>query len=561
MTITIPGEEEQLWLIDDADFDRLSLEDQQEYLRLLEAELNVWTLDPTPRGKLAHLLAGKVDWLLCGGAAGGGKSETLAFHAWELDKKIPGHHSLVLRTSLPELRRSFILRTIVRYAQTGDDKIAKLRSIDNVKAWWWENGSVQEFGYCSRDADVGQFLSAEYDLVCFDESTQFSPYMITMILGRLRTTRAKAARGARPHALLASNPGDIGHPWHYDLFIEPTEYGQWIVVLDISEGMHDADGNVDWDKCRIVDRIPCPTTIEEALAFELHTDPETQLSIGFVPFKATDNPMLDPSVRKGLNALPELERRQKRDGDWDTFVGKYFTTFERDIHVIEPFTVPASWDHAIGLDHGWSAPYAAVFGAWDEDGNCYIWEEDYEIKLTPREQAARVLAKLDRIDADGKKYRIKPRRRVADPAVFSTKGEGKASIGEQWRAAGLACSPAQNARVDGWMNVLEYLHRPILDDARRGPPKVFIFNTCRNLIREITNAMADPGDHEDVDTRGSDHALDAWRYLLATRPRKGDSRRKKKADVPSSRLEQIRQREIDRIRKSGEARARRLGLN
>lgn len=558
--------EEQLdlqgWLLDPEDFETLTPEDQQVYLHLLDAELRKWSLDKTPRAKLAHLLAHKVDWLLCGGAAGGGKSEALAYHAWELDRNIAGHHSLVLRTSLPELRRSFILRTIVRFAQTGDDKRAKYANKDNVKAWWWDNGSITEFGYCNRDDDVGQFLSAEYDLVCFDESTQFSPYMLTMILGRLRTTTDKAARGARPHAILATNPGDRSHEWHKDLFVDPTEEGRYIVVYDISDGMTTDDGQIDWERCKIVNRIPCPQTEKELADLHIESDPEKHLVIAFVPFRSTDNPFLDPSVRKGLNALPETERRQKRDGDWTAFTGRFFTSFERDIHIIDPFEVPDSWDHRIALDHGHAAPFACVFGAWDSDGNCYIYDECYEARLTPQEQAAKVLTKLQFVNDKGRVQQRRLRRSVADPAVFGTKGEGR-SIAVQWADAGLRVEPASNPRIDGWANVREYLHRPLVTDAlgneTRGQPKLFIFSSCRNLIRELANVRQDAHRPEDVDTRGDDHAIDALRYLLMTRPRR-IRKQSGPNGVPLVGLEAVRAKHLEKARRVTASQLRRMGI-
>lgn len=550
------------WLLDPHEFELLPPEDQNLYLRLVEAELRRWSLDKTPRAKMAHLLAHKVDWLLCGGAAGGGKSEALAYHAWDLDRRIPGHHSLVLRTSLPELRRSFILRTIVRFAQTGDDKNSKYANKDNVKAWWWNNGSITEFGYCNRDDDVGQFLSAEYDLVCFDESTQFSPYMLTMILGRLRTTSDKAARGARPHAILATNPGDRSHEWHKELFVDPTEFGEFIVVYDISDGMTTDEGLIDWERCKIVNRIPCPKTEAEIESLHIASDPEKHLVVAFVPFRSTDNPYLDPSVRKGLNALPETERRQKRDGDWTAFTGRFFTSFDRDVHIVDPFEVPESWDHRVALDHGHAAPFAAIFGAWDSDGDVYIYDECYEARLTPQEQAQRVLSKMAYQDDKGRIKTRKMRRQVADPAVFGTKGEGR-SIAIQWADHGLRVEPAANARIDGWANVREYLHRPIVTDAEgnevRGQPKMFVFSSCRNLIRELSNARQDSKRPEDVDTRADDHAIDALRYLLMTRPRR-ERKQRVPNGVPFVGLEAMRQQHLERARRTSRAQLRRLGI-
>ena len=52
-----------------------------------------------------------------------------------------------------------------------------------------------------------------------------------------------------------------------------------------------------------------------------------------------------------------------------------------------------------------------------------------------------------------------------------------------------------------------------------GRPRLQIFNTCPNLIRELQSIPLDKSNPEDVDTHASDHAYDALRYLIMSRPR------------------------------------------
>ena len=55
-----------------------------------------------------------------------------------------------------------------------------------------------------------------------------------------------------------------------------------------------------------------------------------------------------------------------------------------------------------------------------------------------------------------------------------------------------------------------------------GRPKLQIFSNCPNLARELQSIPLDKSNPEDVDTKAQDHAYDALRYLIMSRPRIND---------------------------------------
>lgn len=487
-------------LLSDEEFASLSSPEQDEYLKLLEEDLSAWSLAGNDRQLRANTLLGKVDWLLYGGAAGGGKSELLAYHVNELSLTLPGHRSLLVRTSLPELRRSLIIRTQVRYAQLKSPAI--LRSIDNVKGWWYDNGSIIEYGYCSRDEDVGQFMSAEYDFIGFDEATQFTPYQMLMISGRLRTSKKMAASGVRTHVMFATNPGDRGHTFLYQMLVTPTHYGKFAVVYDVSEG---------FDNPTIVRQVELPNDLEELKKVEIDHDPNIHLVVAFVPSTVVDNPYIDPTYKKHLSMLPETERRQKLLGDWDTFTGQYFSEYQRDVHVVEPFPIPPSWQRYRGIDFGTANPFCCLWGAIDPaDGTFYIYREAYAKNLTASEQA-RLIKKIS-IDENDRPESIT--LSVIDPSTFSNIAGTGTTVAGQYQSIGVICVRAKNARVGGWQNVRRYLAPSPVD----GVVRLKIFNNCINLNRTLPLMRHDKINPEDLNTRDEDHAVDALRYLLGCRP-------------------------------------------
>ena len=83
-----------------------------------------------------------------------------------------------------------------------------------------------------------------------------------------------------------------------------------------------------------------------------------------------------------------------------------------------------------------------------------------------------------------------------------------------YNSLGIAVTKAKNARIAGWQNVRRYLQ----PNQVTGEPKLKVFSTCENLLRTLPAMRHDKTNVEDIDTDDEDHAVDALRYLLATRP-------------------------------------------
>ena len=469
------------------------------YEQLLEAEAKDWVL--TPRQQMAEDLAGQVDCLLYGGAAGGGKTDWLVWHADQLSRRYPGHSTLALRRTFPQLKDSLMRRSIEKIDQDGADyKVGE-------KEWVYDNGSTIRFGYCDAEDDYRHYLSAEYDCVLFEELTEFSRLQFQMLRSRCRTTARKRAMGIRPHVAAATNPGQVGHEWVKDFFVKATNHGERIATQTI-----------------------------EALG------QRKELTVGFVPARVSDNPHIDPDYIFNLASLPDIQRRQYLDGDWDIFEGQYFTEWSNDVHVVPPFAVPPFWHRIRGLDYGFAAPFCCLWGAIDPDGNIWIYREAYSKGLTATEQGKVVVERSTMRDGEA----VRPEKidySVADPSIWNRTGTGL-SIAQQYQAAGLHCRKAMNARVDGWSRVRDWL-RASPDPANpRFGPTLRVFSTCENLIRTLPLMIFDDTHPEDLDTNLEDHAADALRYLLMSRPRHPLAQQRKAGTLDEKVWEQVRQHDL-----------------
>lgn len=449
------------------------------YIALLEAEAADWNL--TPRQQRAEDLSNEVDVLLYGGAAGGGKTDWLVWHADQMSRKHPGHTTLALRRTFPQLKDSLIRRSVEKIDQ------ADARYLVGEKEWTYENGSTIRFGFCDNEDDYRHYLSAEYDLILFEELTEFSELQFKMIRSRCRTTRRKRARGIRPHVVAATNPGQIGHEWVKTYFVQATNYGRDVAQLEI-----------------------------KALG-------QTKtITVGFVPAKVSDNPHIDPDYIFNLAGLPDIQKRQYLDGDWDIFEGQYFGEWSADKHVRQPFRIPEHWTRIRGYDYGYAAPFCCLWAAIDPDRNIYIYREAYHKGMTASEQG-KLCVDLSMMTTEiGTPQPEKIHRTAADPSIWAKGGTG-VSIAQQLRMSGMHVSRAMNARIDGWNRVRDWLRATDTRELANGQPdphfgpRLYVFSTCTNLVRTLPVMIHDKKHPEDLDTDLEDHAVDALRYLLMDR--------------------------------------------
>lgn len=413
---------------------------------------------PTPRQRLFHSCP--ADIILYGGAAGGGKSEALLWEAFMQMVETPGIRGLILRRTFPELNRSLIQRSLAKFPRE------VCRYVASEKSWYFNNGSVLEFGYCEREADVYQYQSAEYSFIGFDELTHFTyaqwDYLVN---SRLRSS----VPGAWPRVRAASNPGNVGHAWVKSLFIDGKE------------------PDVVWEDHR-------------------------SRKYAFIPAKVQDNPYLlqnDPQYIARLEDLDEKWRRALLDGDWDVFAGQFFDKWDPSVHVLdEHFDPPKHWPRFRALDWGFAKPYSVGWYAVTPSGALYRYRELYgwggQPNVGSRETADEVARKIVEIERESGEYNLVG---VADNQIWASGRDTGKSIAETFQDYGIVWVPANKDRISGW----DQCRQRLAVDPKDGP-RFFVSPRCEHFIRTIPTLVHSESKPEDLDTEGEDHVADEWRY-------------------------------------------------
>ena len=332
--------------------------------------------------------------------------------------------------------------------------------------WTFSNGSIIEFGYLAREQQVYLYLGTEWDVIRIDESTMIPWDSIAFLRTRLR--------GATPlprSMKFSTNPGNIGHMWFKNRFVDP---------------------------------VP---------PFHIFTgaDKTTRL---YIPSSVYDNKALmknDPGYVKRLEALPDENQKQMYlHGNWNIAAGAFFTEFDRRLHVVEPFDVIKDKDVKLyrSIDYGldmlacyWYAvlPKSSV----NPHGSIFVYRELCAPDLTISEAARRIR------EATPQNEHIIAT--FAPPDVLrnrdSTTGRNQGDIFAQY---GLSLTESNNDRKAGWIAVKEFLK--IRDGGR---PILKIFSNCTSIIKHLPMLIHDDKNYGDVKTEPHliTHSPDSLRYF------------------------------------------------
>ena len=230
----------------------------------------------------------------------------------------------------------------------------------------------------------------------------------------------------------------------------------------------------------------------------------------FISAKLQDNPYLmqTDDYMVMLSSLPDVQRKQFLEGDWEAFEGSAFPEFNRDIHVIQPFEIPRNWIKFRACDWGYSSPACCLWIAIDHDNYLYVYRELYTTKTTADIFARKVL-ELE--------YGEHMHYGVLDSSTWAKRGDVGPSIAETMIAEGCRWRPSDRSpksRVNGKLE----LHKRLYVDPDIQYPGIFVFSNCVNLIRTLPLLPTDKNNPEDVDTHAEDHAYDALRYGVMSRP-------------------------------------------
>lgn len=189
--------------------------------------------------------------------------------------------------------------------------------------------------------------------------------------------------------------------------------------------------------------------------------------------------------------------------------GMYFNEFNKQIHVMKPFTIPSHWKRYIAMDYGLDM-LAVLWIARDEQGNAYVYKELHKSDLIIAE-AAEEIKKAN----NGEHYECI----FAPKDLWNRRQETGKSVADIFAGNQMPLVQTNVNRIAGWLATKEWLRVIETRDIENGEPirtsKLKIFNNCIHLIKYLPQIQKDEKNINDtaLEPHYLTHICDALRYF------------------------------------------------
>lgn len=420
---------------------------------------------------------------LYGGAAKGGKSHSLRNTMHYFGLQYETLRMLLIRNTLGQLEENHIERLQYDlpdewYSYNGQKYLVR-----------YCTGAQLRFAYGQTRAEFKNRLGNEYDIIGVDEGVTVSMELILLLRSRL----AASTKGFIPFIMITTNPGDPSAA------VDSTRALKSYFI--------DKDFNVKFPK------LVNPQ------------NPYDPTKVLFIPANVFDNPLLierDPGIIDRLSKLPPADRARYFEGNWDTHEGQYFSMWNVEVHVIDPFEIPNDWRKQGGGDYGNVTCMEMV--ARNLDGDYFFYAEhttDGGLGTTAAAQSCyKFLERLGDLDVLTRwDVTLWAKNKLLDVKIAPA---------AKFEALGMKISPVSKVKQDD-MNFRIWTGKHIQDlmmwdkalneqneDIFIRKPKLFIMRgRCPKLIETLPYLRRDPVFEDDIsqDT-DDDHWYEAGRNAI-----------------------------------------------
>lgn len=400
------------------------------------------------------------------------------------------------------------------FSKMGDGAVYRNAKADQF--WEWPTGEKLYFRAAKNLADARNYLGHEYAFIGYNELSKWpTSEVYDHLMGTMRAASMDRG-GVQPKIFSTTNPYGPGTAWIKRRFIDVAPYG---VMKTEDYEVPSEDGRKILVK-------------------------KTKIALRG---NYTENPFFRPedvaNLMEGVKDHPELKAAWLHC-DWDAAYvdGAIGDLWDRDVHIIENFTVPTSWRLNRTFDWGSKTPFAVCWfaQATDEEvtlsdgrkvsypnGSIILFNEWYGSdrgivgtnrgsRLAPKQIASQIVRDENRFGSDKFKMIHRGHKIYAGPAdnqICAVTRSDQDTIeremskhGVRWKRS----DKSPGSRIQG----LQFLRQGLRNALDGEGPGFYIMRRCKATIATLPSLQRDG---EDIAKGQEDHLYDAIRYRLSQR--------------------------------------------
>jgi phage terminase large subunit-like protein len=245
-------------------------------------------------------------------------------------------------------------------------------------------------------------------------------------------------------------------------------------------------------------------------------DFDATITVSAVTVDMDDNPTLTGAAKAAvLSGLSQEERQARKSGKFVALHGTIYPEFAKQRFVIpEMETLPDPINVIVGIDPGFRHAAAVLWGYVTPTDLMVIFHEGYYKGMN----VAQVSKEIHAVNAY---YNVQPAYYVMDPASRNKEHITGRSVQMAYADHQIVAIAGQNDVRAGINAVKERLEMELDEE---NPGGFQITANCDNLIRELVKyrwkkpSRVMEGDPKEAPVKKDDHAADALRYLVMSRP-------------------------------------------
>jgi hypothetical protein len=186
---------------------------------------------------------------------------------------------------------------------------------------------------------------------------------------------------------------------------------------------------------------------------------------------ALDNPYFPPEeFEEARKTLPEDEFAQEWQAEFRKTSTLVYRDFSEEVHVVTPedqWKLPSTGTNMIGIDFGYTNPFAGIFVRIDNDNNWWIYDEVYRSEMDTEQAIDALRAKMGNTHFT---------HIIGDSAAANEIGN--------FKKRNFPIKGAKKGK-DSVKAGIRLVAEKLKVQEGTGKPKMFIMSNCKNTIREF----------------------------------------------------------------------------